>query len=177
MPRCAVVDSVVSSAIIVNALAACRSRYRAWHDLAPHERRHTLSAAVTTSVVTASLHVLGVGRTMAWTRRRAPRDAPTHADAVVDALARALVRTERHSPVPGTCLSRSLALQWLLARRGIASDVRLGARIVDGRLEAHAWVERGGTVVGSRADLAARFTTFAAGRSAASSLPQRIPQH
>jgi hypothetical protein len=42
------------------------------------------------------------------------------------------------------CLSLSLALWWLLARQGIASDLRVGVRKEGKEFEAHAWVECGG---------------------------------
>ena len=120
-----------------------------------------MSAALATSIFAASLHGLGVGRTMSWATRRERPGPPSNEDAIVRDLARAVNRTERHSPIPGTCLSRSLALQWLLARRGITTVLRLGGRIADGLLEAHAWVEHDGAVVGSPQDLATRFATFA----------------
>jgi hypothetical protein len=40
-----------------------------------------------------------------------------------------------------SCLPRSLTLRSLLARQGIAGDLRIGVRRREGRLEAHAWVE------------------------------------
>ncbi len=43
------------------------------------------------------------------------------------------------------CLEVSLALWWLLARQGIASDLRVGIRKGGENFEAHAWVECGGT--------------------------------
>lgn len=39
------------------------------------------------------------------------------------------------------CLEQSLVLWWLLRRRGIAADLRIGARKESGCFEAHAWVE------------------------------------
>jgi hypothetical protein len=49
-----------------------------------------------------------------------------------------------------TCLHRSLVLHGLLLRDGVPSELRIG--VVKGRaglgLEAHAWIEVGGTVVG-----------------------------
>lgn len=39
------------------------------------------------------------------------------------------------------CLEQSLVLWWLLRRRGIAAEVRIGARKNSDRFEAHAWVE------------------------------------
>jgi Transglutaminase-like superfamily len=41
------------------------------------------------------------------------------------------------------CLQQSLTLWWLLARQGIASDLRVGIRKDGEKLEAHAWVECG----------------------------------
>ena len=39
------------------------------------------------------------------------------------------------------CLEQSLVLWWLLRRRGIAAELRIGARKEFDRFEAHAWVE------------------------------------
>ena len=46
-----------------------------------------------------------------------------------------------------TCLEISLALWWLLARQGIASDLRVGIRKDGEKFEAHAWVECGGATL------------------------------
>lgn len=75
----------------------------------------------------------------------APGGLPRPADAeplrwAVDAAGNAL---------GATCLPRSLALQWLLARRGVAADLCLGARKSGGPLPAHAWVEVSGEPLGA----------------------------
>jgi hypothetical protein len=44
------------------------------------------------------------------------------------------------SPVGLTCLPQSLAVMWLLRRRGIAAELRFGAKLGAGSLDAHAWV-------------------------------------
>ena len=54
--------------------------------------------------------------------------------------------------VPGaTCLTQALAIDLLYAFRGEAAEIHFGivrsAAPTGGRLEAHAWVESGGTVV------------------------------
>ena len=46
-----------------------------------------------------------------------------------------------------TCLEKSLALWWLLGRQGIASQLRIGARKLNNKFEAHAWVERDGAAL------------------------------
>jgi hypothetical protein len=45
------------------------------------------------------------------------------------------------------CLVQALAARWLLARRGIASDLHIGVLKNDDALEAHAWLERDGRVL------------------------------
>jgi hypothetical protein len=62
-----------------------------------------------------------------------------------------------------TCLRRSLALQWLLRRRGIDTELRFGVRRVAGDpgLEAHAWLERHGHPVSEPEALTGQFTQLA----------------
>jgi hypothetical protein len=59
-----------------------------------------------------------------------------------------------------TCLEKSLALWWLLRRQGTESSVRIGARMVNGKLEAHAWVEREGLALNEPADQHRHYATF-----------------
>jgi hypothetical protein len=50
--------------------------------------------------------------------------------------------------VPGaSCLTQALATRALLAEEGHASTLRLGMARIDGRLQAHAWLESDGTIV------------------------------
>jgi len=50
----------------------------------------------------------------------------------------------RHHLYPMTCLRQSLALQWLLGRQGITTDLRIGVRKDEDKLNAHAWLEYAG---------------------------------
>ena len=59
-----------------------------------------------------------------------------------------------------TCLQQSLFLHWWLARRGIASSLRIGVRKRNGALEAHAWVEHLGQALNDAADGGERFAPF-----------------
>jgi hypothetical protein len=79
----------------------------------------------------------------------------------IEARVRALNRAARFSPGQPSCLPRALALWWLLRRSGIAAELRIGARRAAGRLEAHAWVEHAGQVLGDQADVHVRFAAFA----------------
>ena len=73
--------------------------------------------------------------------RRAPVSLPCSAENVNWALGAAARR------LPGTqCLAWALACRSLLGQAGISSELRIGvARSAEGRLQAHAWVECGGT--------------------------------
>lgn len=64
------------------------------------------------------------------------------------------------------CLTRSVALGWLLAKRGIPFEIRIGVLLNKGDkagFAAHAWVEHAGVVLNDRQDIAADFSTFEAG--------------
>lgn len=69
-----------------------------------------------------------------------------HADAIPESyyyarqLARRIERLARLVP-RATCLTQAMALQWLLARSGHASELFVGVRqAAGGQFEAHAWV-------------------------------------
>ena len=47
-----------------------------------------------------------------------------------------------------TCLPQSLALRWMLSRRGITSDLKIGAMKTRIGIHAHAWVEIEGEMIG-----------------------------
>ena len=67
----------------------------------------------------------------------------------------------RHSIFPSTCLERSLVLWWLLARRGVASRLRIGVRKSGEKFEAHAWVERDGVAIGEPEEAHLHYAPFA----------------
>ncbi len=62
---------------------------------------------------------------------------------------------------PENCLLRSLMLLRLLDQRGIAGNVRFGARPDQPFVTAHAWVEVGDEPVNDTRDNIARFSRFA----------------
>ena len=59
------------------------------------------------------------------------------------------------------CQSRAVALARMLARRGVVVEIRVGVRTIDGRLEAHAWVERDGRPMGEDQATIGRYAPFA----------------
>ena len=74
----------------------------------------------------------------------------------------------RQTVLGNTCLHRSMALWWLLGRRGIDSALRFGVRRSGDRLEAHACVECQGIVLNDRPDVSQDYlplTSFPAKRA------------
>ena len=72
-----------------------------------------------------------------------------------------LIRLFRiRSPLPGSCLSRSVTLWWLLQRKGIDTELRIGTKTDSNLFLAHAWVEYLGHPLNARYRVRQRYTTF-----------------
>ncbi|MGB5136192.1 MAG: lasso peptide biosynthesis B2 protein [Prochlorococcaceae cyanobacterium] len=69
-------------------------------------------------------------------------------------------RVAHHVLPPDNCLTRAVYLQWLLRRRGVQADLRLGVQLVHGQLRAHAWVEAAGHPLNDSDDVAERYLPF-----------------
>ncbi|HEX8172993.1 MAG TPA: lasso peptide biosynthesis B2 protein [Thermoanaerobaculia bacterium] len=72
---------------------------------------------------------------------------------VVAAFARAAAR----APFAHNCMHRSLALQRVLARRGVRARLRIGLGAKPSLLPGHAWLEVNGAVVNDSAELVSRY--------------------
>jgi transglutaminase superfamily protein len=114
--------------------------------LPPAERRLILAAAGILAAIRIGLWALPFRWVQGAIRapgNRRPRDGGPPVERIVWAVGAA----DRLVPRT-TCLVRALAAQALLARRGHASQLRLGVAGGSGRaFEAHAWLERDGRVL------------------------------
>jgi hypothetical protein len=72
--------------------------------------------------------------------RAQPAPDPERLSWAVGAVGRRLVRRNR-------CLVEAVALASVLRRVGTPATIRFGAMRMDGRFEAHAWVESGGRIL------------------------------
>ena len=73
---------------------------------------------------------------------------PEQTEDLILALKTAVDRARRNHLYPMTCLRRSLALQKMLAQRGIAAELKIGVYKEFGTLSAHAWVAYQGKPIG-----------------------------
>ena len=73
--------------------------------------------------------------------------------------------------LPTACLEKSLALHWMLQRRGINAQIKIGAHKVPEGINAHAWVEMNGQVVGEAESVIANFKVLSPTFSPISKMP------
>ena len=118
-------------------------------------------AAVALPLTRRSLRVRGFNATARSLERLARRRLalPLRGDDAARAAvtARLVYAAGARFPFRANCLPKALVLRTLLLRQRIAADLRIGVRIVDGRLEGHAWVEHRGAPLGQPPDVAQRF--------------------
>ncbi len=110
-------------------------------------RRLFLRALVLLPLISISLRWRGFRKTKASLQHflSGPYGSQNPETQARAALTAQMVRAAAHHGIGDpACLEVSLALWWLLAREGIASDLRVGVRKDRERFEAHAWVECGG---------------------------------
>jgi len=146
-------------------------RWRRFWRLKPAERRIVLEAAATLSATWVGLRVFGFRRWNATIERftleksagagwcNASRVNPSTGD-TASAIAMKLDLVGRHLFFRTNCLERSLALRWLLRRRGIVTELRIGARKESALFEAHAWIELGGVVLNDPDEAHLHFAPF-----------------
>ena len=144
-------------------------RLRRFRRLDAEARVIFLRAAVLLPVISVSLKIRGFRATQKFLFRFLPIGHQASQD---DSrrLLRDIERTHltvrmvnaavRHGWRASNCLEKSLALWWLLRRQGIASEVRIGARTMDGKFEAHAWVEREGAALNEPQQEHRHYATF-----------------
>jgi hypothetical protein len=146
-------------------------RWRGFWRLKPAERRIVLEAAAVLSATWAGLRVFGFRRWNATIerftleksaeagRRNASRVNPSTVD-TASAIVLKLDIAARHLFLRTNCLERSLALRWLLRRRGIVTEFRIGARKELELFEAHAWIELDGVVLNDPDEAHLHFAPF-----------------
>ena len=118
-------------------------------------------------VTALALRAAGLKRTNAWLSGPAsPVDGagldPAGEIEAAVRVVRAVGIAANHGPYRANCLKRALVSRWLLARRGIDSEIRYGATKDTASFLAHAWIEVQGIPIGEGEGVEARYATFVA---------------
>ncbi len=144
-------------------------RWSRFRRLSPQERRLLAAALVLLPLTRLGLYLVGFRRWQSLLIRLLPRHVPSprvHGDAQPppetcgEVTARMVQAAAREGLGAANCLERSLVLWWLLARQGGAAELRIGTRKKDAELEAHAWVELAGRVLGEEGDPHKEYAAF-----------------
>ena len=158
------------------------SRLRKLRELSWEECWLLVQASLLLPLTTLVVRTIGVGRWQRVLARHTPLKTTSTSDShfatakstglsedagegpSADQKARVIAKTvrvaARHGIYRANCLEQSLVLCRLLARNGIESELRFGARKEEVRLEAHAWVECCGVPLNEAADVHEQFRPF-----------------
>lgn len=133
-------------------------KLRSFLSLPASEWRCYFSALLLLPLADISLRLFSWQRCQQWAERWAKSGpTPGRTYPAPRRVAWLVERAARHCPWPATCLRRSLLLWAFLLRSGVASELRLGFRIPDGKFEAHAWVEWNGVPLNDAPDVRSRY--------------------
>ncbi len=111
-----------------------------------------------------ALKIFGFRRVCRFAHRSTDKNVKSCSDpqlAMAENAASILRRVNLDYSVFGnSCLAESLALWWLLRRKGIDANLKIGVRTLTGVFESHAWVECAGRVLNEAADIEKIFSTI-----------------
>ena len=134
-------------------------------ELTPGDWRMLITASLLLPVIDMGLRIWGFRRVYVavgeTSRQIQAESAHSLSDADIVRLVRMVNVAANRGIVRVTCLRKSLAIWWLLRRRGVASEIQIGVRREQDLFMAHAWVERDGLVLNDRADIAQSFAVLA----------------
>jgi hypothetical protein len=127
-------------------------RLARWLELPTGERWLLLGLIGGLPTMSALLRIFGFVRTRRWLERISLNAAPHAADSDDLRIAQRLTRLAniagRRGAITATCLRQSLLVYWLLRRRGLAPELKIGVRKEHANFDAHAWVELQGVALG-----------------------------
>ncbi len=143
-----------------------KNRLRQFAELSLLQWWIILVALFTLPVIALSLKLSGFKQT----KKRMSRLIPTGIDGIsareddlsrAQLISRAVTISGNHGVHHANCLKQSLLLWWLLARRGILCELKLGThKLPQETFSAHAWVEYNGEVLGEPTELQHQFLAF-----------------
>ena len=137
--------------------------WRSYRRMDRGDRRLALETAAALLATRMGLRLAGLARWRALMVRQTPIKPGVQASTAVEVGRQAAAIQEavsRHLLWQPSCLEKSLVLWWQLGRRGIAADLRIGARKEDGRFEAHAWVEMNNVVLNDSGETHTHYERF-----------------
>lgn len=114
----------------------------------PKDLALKLEALALLAVFQVGLALFSFQRVSRWQRRLMGEVEPTHPEPLVlEKRVRAAIRRSNKRVYGARCLADALAGQTMLGRRGVPSELKIGVQKKEGKLDAHAWLEREGRAI------------------------------
>ena len=141
--------------------AETRSRLTKLVSLGAGDWRVLIAAWCLLPLIAISLRMLDYPRTRDLMGRFVQKPGSVAAPEIqVERVTRLVGVAARYGVCRANCLRHALAVWWLLARRGVETNLRIGVRKDQTDFSAHAWVERDGVVLAGGADAHERYQTM-----------------
>lgn len=140
-------------------------RLKQLHALTNAEWKVLLTAMLLLPMIALSLKLKGFKWTQALLSNYIPKKANVSIPEdkqmeLTQSIARLVSIAANHGLFRANCLRKSLAIWWLLKRKGITTKLSIGVNKESGNFNAHAWVEWQGTILIDSADVRERFSVF-----------------
>jgi hypothetical protein len=133
-------------------------------------RAVVVRAGLLLPLLSLSLRIRGFRQTQAMLQKFLPTTTREPSTSLCN-MVRMVRAAARYGFAPANCLEQSLALWFLLGRKGIASELRVGTRKTAGVFEAHAWVECDGEALNETPEVHQHYAAFDRALSSASEAP------
>jgi hypothetical protein len=126
-------------------------RVRVFWSLSIADRLAVVEALALPICISLGFRLLGVPKTQTllrwWALERKETKHPADFELRIRNARRAQRIVKRTTGIAGNCLVRSMTLWTMLRRRGLSTELRVGFRKCEGRIEGHAWVEYDSTPI------------------------------
>jgi len=118
--------------------------------LSIEEWRLLLVSIVLLPLTALALYIIGFKKTKVLMTKFIPlhtENAKSGAERlkIAERVARMVTIAANHSFYSANCLKKALVIWWLLKRKGITTELKIGVKKEGDNLQAHAWVELNGT--------------------------------
>lgn len=148
----------------LGSMASLSQRISGYFRRSGEERRVFIVSLFLLPTLALAMNRVGFKRLRGWLEARTSPEFVTPTPETTERarqIAKMVNLAARLSPYKANCLKRSLALWWLLRRRHIDSELKIGVRKGKNGLEAHAWVEIGGVILNDAPSFVRTFLPFA----------------
>lgn len=79
---------------------------------------------------------------------------------IIDKYTTIFNQMNQRTSLKGRCLSQSLVMRFLLSRKGISSELKIGISHATGQFDAHAWLERDGILLNDHPAVIAKYVVL-----------------